>query len=70
MTTQSSNGFDIPVKDNAHTFNRAIAGKWHRRQTRTTLSYDRSDPHSDTIFQRFRDGRITKTEAIAGVDEW
>ena len=30
----------------------------------------RVDPNSDNIFQRFRDGRISRTEAIAEVHQW
>jgi hypothetical protein len=34
------------------------------------LSYGRSDPHRDTIFRRFRDGLISRTEAVAEVHQW
>jgi len=34
------------------------------------LSYDRLDPLCDTIFSRYRDKRISKTEAVAEVYRW
>lgn len=34
------------------------------------LRYGRVDPNSDNIFQRFRDGRISRTEAVSEVHQW
>ncbi|MFV8314950.1 translation initiation factor IF-2 N-terminal domain-containing protein [Mycobacterium sp. 23] len=34
------------------------------------LRYGRIDPNSDNIFQRFRDGRISRTEAVSEVHQW
>lgn len=34
------------------------------------LRYGRIDPNSDNILQRFRDGRISRTEAVFEVHQW
>ena len=65
------NGSGLPVMANARTWPRSFHGReLQSGKPALTLRYGRVDPNSDNIFQRFRDGRISRTEAIAEVHQW
>jgi len=40
------------------------------REAALRLSYGRLDPQRDSIFRRYSDNRISKTEAVAEVHRW